>query len=371
LIAAFSANRLHDFQGMLTLSTSSTPDFTISATPASQTVVVGNNTSYTVAIAAQNGFTGAVALSAGGLPSGASASFTPTSIGGSGSSVLNVTTAASAATGTFTLTLTGTSGSLSHSVNVTLVVSPVNRPPQPISDFAAIAASSSSINLSWTASPTSGVTYSVFRGSSSGFTPSSNNQVATGVATTTFADIGLTCATAYFYLVEAVNAGGASMPSNQASATTQECVGTSVQINSGGPAVSPFIADTDFTGGSTISHANTIDLSGVTNPAPSAVYQKARVGNFTYTIPGFTAGSSHTVRLHFAETFFSAAGSRTFNVSINGTQVLSAFDIFAAASAKNKAIIKEFTANANASGQYVIQFTSVVNQSLVSGIEVQ
>jgi hypothetical protein len=150
---------------------------------------------------------------------------------------------------------------------------------------------------------------------------------------------------------------------------TQACVGT--QINSGGPAVSPFAADIDFAGGSTIHHANTIDLSGVTNPAPMAVYQTARVGNFTYTIPGFAAGSSHTVRLHFAETFFAAAGSRTFNVGINGTQVLTAFDIFAAAGAKNKAIIKQFTVNANASGQYVIQFTNVVNQSLVCGIEVQ
>ena len=107
------------------------------------------------------------------------------------------------------------------------------------------------------------------------------------------------------------------------------------------------------------------------NPAPMAVYQSARVGNFTYTIPGFTAGSSHTVRLHFAETFFSSAGSRTFDVSINGTQVLTNFDIFAATGAKNKAVIEQFTENANSSGGYVITFTSVVNQSLVSGIEVQ
>jgi hypothetical protein len=144
-----------------------------------------------------------------------------------------------------------------------------------------------------------------------------------------------------------------------------------VRINSAGPAVAPFVADEDFTGGSTINHANTIDLSAVTNPAPMAVYQTARVGNFTYTIPGFSPGSSHTVRLHFAETFFSTAGSRTFNVSINGTQVLTNFDVFAAAGAKNKAVIEQFTVNANAGGQYVVQFTSVVNQSLLSGLEVQ
>ena len=43
-----------------------------------------------------------------------------------------------------------------------------------------------------------------------------------------------------------------------------------------------------------------------------------------------------------------------FNVSINGSQVLTNFDIVAAAGAKNKAIVKPFTLNANASGQYLI-----------------
>jgi hypothetical protein len=372
LITSFSANRLHDFQGTLTLSNSTTPDFTISASPSSQTVTAGNSTSYTVNTGALNGFTGTVALSASGLPSGASASFTPASISGAGSSTLNVTTTTSAATGSFTLTITGASGSLSHSATVTLVVNPVSSPPpQPPSNLTAIAASSSAINLTWTASPTSGVTYSVFRSTTSGFTPSSSNQIASGVSGTSFSNTGLTCATAFFYLVEAVNSGGSSAPSNQASATTQACAVTAVQINSGGPAVSPFVADKDFTGGSTINHANTIDLSGVTNPAPMAVYQTARIGGFTYTIPGFTAGSSHTVRLHFAETFWTSAGSRIFNVSINGTQVLANFDIFATAGAKNKAVIEQFTVNANSSGQYVIQFTSVKDNSLVSGIEVQ
>jgi hypothetical protein len=70
------------------------------------------------------------------------------------------------------------------------------------------------------------------------------------------------------------------------------------------------------------------------------------------------------------ETYHTAAGQRTFNVSINGTQVLTAFDIWATAGAVNKAVAQQFTANANASGQYVIQFTTVVDNSLVSGIEI-
>lgn len=242
-------------------------------------------------------------------------------------------------------------------------------PPQPPSNLVAKATSSSQINLTWTASPTSGVTYSIFRSTTSGFTPSSSNEIASVVTGTSYANGGLSPSTTYYHLVEAADSGGSSAPSNQASATTSAA--QSVQINCGGPTVSPFVGDEDFSGGGTINHANTIDLSGVTNPAPMAVYQTGRDGNFTYTIPGFTAGSSHTVRLHFAETYWSSAGSRIFNVSINGTTVLANFDIFAAAGAKNKAVIEQFAEPANSSGQYVIKFTTVKDNSLVSGIEIQ
>ena len=238
------------------------------------------------------------------------------------------------------------------------------------------AISTGQINLNWTGSTApSGCTvgsYSVFRSTTPGFTSSSTNQIASGLITTTFNDTAASCATTYYYLVEALDSAGASAPSVQASATTSACPATSsVQINCGGPAVNPFLADTDFAGGGTINHANAIDLSHVTNPAPMAVYQTARVGNSTYTVSGFNPGSTHTVRLHFAETFFSTTGSRTFNVSINGTRVLTNFDIVATAGGKNTAVVEQFTNSASATGDYVITFTSVVNQALVSGIEIQ
>jgi hypothetical protein len=244
-------------------------------------------------------------------------------------------------------------------------------PPAP-SGLNATATSSNQINLSWTASTSScAVSYNVFRSTVSGFTPSASNQITGGVSGTSFSDSGLAASTAYFYLIEASNLGGTSGPSNQANATTQAGATGAVQINAGGPAVSPFAADMDFLGGRAIDHTNPVDLTGAINPAPMAVYQSARIGNFAYTIPGFAAGSSHTVRLHFAETYWALAGSRIFNVIVNGTPVLTNFDIFAAAGAKNKAVIEQFTANANSSGQYVITFTTVKDNSLLSAVEVQ
>ncbi len=246
--------------------------------------------------------------------------------------------------------------------------------PTAPSGLTATDVSSSQISLSWTASTSScsGITYDVFRSTTSGFTPSTSDEILSGVTTTTYSDTGLAASTTYYYLIEGTNLAGTSAASNQASATTSASSGScsSICINSGGPAVSPFVADEDFTGGATVDHANTINTSKVTNPAPAAVYQTGRDGNFTYTIPGFTAGSMHTVRLHFCETYFTASGKRTFNVSINGTQVLTAFDIFATAGGQNIANIQQFSEAANSSGQYVIQFTSVVNNSLVSGIEI-
>src|SRR5262249_45305384 len=67
-----------------------TPDFTISGSPSTQTVIVGNATTYTTSIGALNGFTGAVTLSASGLPAGATASFSPWTVTGSGNSALTV-----------------------------------------------------------------------------------------------------------------------------------------------------------------------------------------------------------------------------------------------------------------------------------------
>jgi len=109
------------------------PDFSLSGSPASQTVVQGNGTSYTVTVTPSNAFTGTVGFTASGLPSGAGASFNPASVTGSGSSSVTVTTSTTTPAGTYTLTFTGTSGSLIHSTTATLVVNAAVTPDFSIS----------------------------------------------------------------------------------------------------------------------------------------------------------------------------------------------------------------------------------------------
>lgn len=94
--------------------------------------------------------------------------------------------------------------------------------PPAVSVLTAQLVSSSQVSLSWntvSAPPNCAVTYNVFRSTTNGFTPSSANQVASGLARTTFDDTGLAASTTYFYAVQAVDAAGAAAVA-RVSATT-------------------------------------------------------------------------------------------------------------------------------------------------------
>jgi hypothetical protein len=218
------------------------------------------------------------------------------------------------------------------------------------------------------------VSYNLKRGLASG---GPYSVIVSGITTTGYLDTNVTNGTTYYYVVTASNGTGESQNSNQAVATPAAAPVTVYQVNSGDGAAAPYQADTFFNGGQTASTASVIDLSGVINPAPQSVYQSWRAGSkkspvFTYLFSGLTAGAGYTVRLHFAESIVSKAGSRRFNVSINGTAVLSNFDIFATAGGKNKALAQSFTATANGGGQLTVAFSGVTqNQpAIVNGIEV-
>jgi subtilisin family serine protease len=105
-----------------TLVVSAPADFGISPAKTSASVVAGGSVTTTVSVTALNGFTGTVGLTVSGAPSGVTATFSPASVTGSGSSTLTVTASASSAAGSYPLTVTGASGGLVHSTVLTLVV---------------------------------------------------------------------------------------------------------------------------------------------------------------------------------------------------------------------------------------------------------
>jgi len=337
----------------------------------SATATVGQPFSYTITSNPAASTFGATGLPAGLSLSGAVISGTPTTAGSS--SVTLTATNSTGQTGTATLVLT-----ISPAV--------VTTPPAPPTAVTPTAISASQINLSWTASATSGVTYSVFRSTTSGFTPSSANQVtgASNLTATAFSDSGLTASTTYFYIVEAIS-NGLIAQSAQVSATTLAASGNApltevLAINAGSQTVVPnpnfsnqsFQGDADFTGSTGVDTVtNTINVSAP-GAAPQLVYQSAHQGNFTYTIPNLTTGQTYTVVLHFAELFFAQPAQRQFNVLVNGTQqVLTNFDIVGEAGSKLTAVVETIPNIPAVNGQITIAFTGTTDQPMLNGIEIQ
>jgi hypothetical protein len=121
-VASFTVTDNGGVQSQPVTRTVDVTDFTLSASPGSQSVLPGSTGSYTVSTTPQNGFSGTISFGVTGLPSGATASFSPTSVGAGQSTTLTVATVTTIAPGSYALTITASSGPLSHSVGVTLVV---------------------------------------------------------------------------------------------------------------------------------------------------------------------------------------------------------------------------------------------------------
>ena len=106
--------------------------------------------------------------------------------------------------------------------------------------------------------------------------------------------------------------------------------------------------------------------------ARAAVAALAIVASLTFMVACvlLTAGKSYPVRLHFAETYGSGAGQRSFNITINGRRVLTRFDIVVAAGAVDKAVVEQFTVAADHREDHDRFTTTVRGNAEVDGIEV-
>ena len=248
--------------------------------------------------------------------------------------------------------------------------------PATPANLTGLAQSATQVNLSWSSSAApascSTPTYDVFRSTNPAFVPSADNEIANGVATAAYDDKTALCNLTYYYSLTAVDAAGASVTSPRFPVTTQSCPASgTVQINAGGAAVSSFLADQDFTGGSVIATTDSIQTVNVPKGVPMGVFEDSRTGTFTYTVKGFKTGSKHTVTLYFLEPTYDGVGLRLFNVSINGTSVLSNFDVFLAAGDMDTPVSEAVSVAADSTGQYAIAFTPVLNDAVLSGLQIK
>jgi serine protease AprX len=119
-ITGAGGGQTHQTNVTLVVQTAGVPDFTLTASPASQTIARGGSTTYSATITPANGFGGNVSLSVSGLPNKSSASFSPNPT--KSTSTMTIKTKPVVKPGTYPLTITGKGDGLSHTASVTLVV---------------------------------------------------------------------------------------------------------------------------------------------------------------------------------------------------------------------------------------------------------
>jgi kumamolisin len=103
---------------------STTPAFTIYASPASVSVVQGGSGTSTITTTVSGGFDSAIALTVSDQPTGVTVSLSSSSIAapGPGTSTLTIVVASTTAVGTYTITITGAGGGITHTTTVSLTV---------------------------------------------------------------------------------------------------------------------------------------------------------------------------------------------------------------------------------------------------------
>jgi subtilase family serine protease len=156
----------------LTGTSTQTPAFTISASPAALSVVAGSNGASTISTAISGGFSSAVSLTSSGAPAGVTISFGPTSIAapGSGTSTATFTVASTTAAGTYNITITGAGGGLTQATTISLTVTTA------VSGGFTVSASPGSITVARNASGAATITTAISGSFNSAITLSASGQ---------------------------------------------------------------------------------------------------------------------------------------------------------------------------------------------------
>jgi fibronectin type 3 domain-containing protein len=194
----------------------------------------------------------------------------------------------------------GGTGANSAEASATTVVGAPDVP----TGLTATASSTSQVNLGWTAS-TGAASYIVKRSATSG----AETTLASGIVATSYADTSLSAGTTYYYVVAAVNTGGTSANSSEASVTTPSpptvaSVSPSPGSTAGGTVVT-------VTGANFVSGATTVTIGGGAATNVSA----ASTTSLTAVTPAHAAGAA-TVTVSTTYGAGSLASGFTYSASL-------------------------------------------------------
>jgi beta-galactosidase len=110
-----------------------------------------------------------------------------------------------------------------------------------------------------------------------------------------------------------------------------------------------------------------IDKRITVSAQDARLYDSFREGDFAYRVP--VPNGRYRVTLRFAEPSAGAPGERVFNVEADGKRELKAFDVFAAAGGKLKAVDRTFSTRVR-DGVLTLGFHPVKGKALVSAIAI-
>jgi len=290
---------------------SSSPTFSLSASPASLSVVAGSSGSSTITSTVVGGFDSAVALTASGLPTGVTATFSPTSITGSGTSSLTLATASTTTAGTYTITVTGTGGGITQTTSVALTVTAAATPTFSLS------ASPASVSVVEGSSGSSTITSTVSGGFDSavaltasglptGVTATFSPTSITGTGTSSLTLAVASTTTAGTYTITVTGTGGGLTKTTTVSLTvTAPSTGTfslSVSPTSGyldrgqsGYAVVTVTASGGFDSAVTLSASGL--PSGVTGSFSPTSVTGSGTSDFTLTVSGSAPTGTSTITI--------------------------------------------------------------------------
>jgi len=283
-----------------------TSSFTLSPSASALSVTQGSSATDTISVTPENGFSGSVSFAASGLPSGVTASFSPTS--STSSSVLTLTASSTATAGTSTVNITGTSGSTTASTTISLTVSSGTCTPTTIVPYisvnggstwtqessATVSTTSTAVDLgpqptsggSWSWSGPNGYTSTSRQINSIPLTTGVNNYVATYTNTSSCKSTQ-----AFAVTVTGSSAGFTLSPSASTVSVTQGASGTDTitVADTGGFTGSVAFTASGLPSGvsASFSPASSTSSSVLTLTASST----ATTGAFTVTVTG-TSGST-------------------------------------------------------------------------------